>query len=97
MDLPTTKADYLHERIRFAGNCARVLIILPRISLCLKGQSVYWQKMLAKAKDPTFLLLIFIWQAAYAWDEALQQLNEYIVQLVRSFVYLDETLNRPFV
>jgi len=63
MDLPTTKADYLHERIRFAG------------------QSVYWQKMLAKANDPTFLLLIFIWQAAYAWDEALQQLNEYIVQL----------------
>ncbi|KAK2460772.1 hypothetical protein APHAL10511_007242 [Amanita phalloides] len=63
MDLPTTKAGYLHERIRFAG------------------QSVYWQKMLETAEDPTFLLLIFIWQAAYAWDEALQQLNEYIVQL----------------
>jgi hypothetical protein len=62
-DLPTTKANYLHERIRFAG------------------QSVYWQKMLERAEDPTFLLLIFIWQAAYAWDEALQQLNEYICEL----------------
>ena len=39
--------------------------------------------MLQKAEDPTFLLLIFIWQAAYAWDEALQQLSEYVVQLVR--------------
>jgi Mg2+ and Co2+ transporter CorA len=63
VDLPTTKANYLHERIRFAG------------------QSVYWQKMLERAEDPTFLLLIFIWQAAYAWDEALQQLNEYICEL----------------
>lgn len=63
MDLPTTKADYLHERIRFAG------------------QSVYWEKMLEKAEDPTFLLLIFIWQAAYAWDEALQRLNDYICDI----------------
>ena len=44
---------------------------------------MYWEKMLQKAEDPTFLLLIFIWQAAYAWDEALQQLSEYVVQLVR--------------
>ncbi|KAF8635607.1 hypothetical protein AX15_000247 [Amanita polypyramis BW_CC] len=63
MDMPTTKADYLHERIRFAG------------------QSVYWQKILRDAEDPTFLLLIFIWQAVYAWDEALQHLDEYIIQL----------------
>jgi hypothetical protein len=41
--------------------------------------------MLQTAEDPTFLLLIFIWQAAYAWDEALQQLSEYVVQLVRFF------------
>lgn len=41
--------------------------------------------MLERAEDPTFLLLIFIWQAAYAWDEALQQLSEYVVQLVRFF------------
>lgn len=53
--------------------------------------------MLAKAKDPTFLLLIFIWQAAYAWDEALQQLNEYIVQLVRSFITTMKLINKPFV
>ena len=44
--------------------------------------------MLQKAEDPTFLLLIFIWQAAYAWDEALQQLSEYVVQLVRLFFFV---------
>ncbi|KIL56903.1 hypothetical protein M378DRAFT_172312 [Amanita muscaria Koide BX008] len=63
MDLPTTKAHYMHERILFAG------------------QSVYWEKMLERAQDPTLLLLIFIWQAAYAWDEALQNLKEYICEL----------------
>ena len=49
---------------------------------------MYWEKMLQKAEDPTFLLLIFIWQAAYAWDEALQQLSEYVVQLVRLFFFV---------
>ncbi|KAK2463952.1 hypothetical protein APHAL10511_004003 [Amanita phalloides] len=61
--LRTTKAEYLHERIRFAG------------------QSVYWQKMLEKTDDPTFLLLIFVWHAMYAWDEALQHLYEHICVL----------------
>jgi len=45
------------------------------------GQSVYWQKMLEKTDDPTFLLLIFIWHAMYAWDEALQNLYEHICVL----------------
>ncbi|KAF8639226.1 hypothetical protein AX17_001711 [Amanita inopinata Kibby_2008] len=63
MDLPTTKAEYLYERIHFAG------------------QSVYWQKMLGNAVDPTFLLLIFVWHAMYAWDEALQDLYEHICVL----------------
>ncbi|KAK2459578.1 hypothetical protein APHAL10511_008388 [Amanita phalloides] len=61
--LPTTKADYLHERILFAG------------------QSVYWQKMLENADDPVLLLLIFIWHAMYAWDEALQHLYEHVCTL----------------
>ncbi|KAF8344921.1 hypothetical protein F5887DRAFT_1282922 [Amanita rubescens] len=63
MGLTTTRASYLHERVRFAG------------------QSVYWQKMLEKTDDPTFLLLIFIWHAMYAWDEALQHLYEHICVL----------------
>lgn len=41
--------------------------------------------MLERAQDPTLLLLIFIWQAAYAWDEALQNLKEYICELVCRF------------
>jgi len=45
------------------------------------GQSVYWQKMLEKTDDPTFLLLIFVWHAMYAWDEALQHLYEHICVL----------------
>ncbi len=32
---------------------------------------------------PTFLLLIFVWHAMYAWDEALQHLYEHICVLVR--------------
>jgi hypothetical protein len=39
--------------------------------------------MLEKTDDPTFLLLIFIWHAMYAWDEALQHLYEHICVLVR--------------
>jgi len=35
MDLPTTKADYLHERIRFAGTVIVAMLIFPRfIFLC---------------------------------------------------------------
>ena len=81
MNLPTTKAAYLHERIRFAGkyNKSRVMSSSNRSI----GQSVYWQKMLEKTDDPTFLLLIFIWHAMYAWDEALQHLYEHICVLVR--------------
>ncbi|PFH53445.1 hypothetical protein AMATHDRAFT_137387 [Amanita thiersii Skay4041] len=45
------------------------------------GRSVYWQKMLSKTNDPTFLLLIFIWHAMYAWDEAFQDLYEHICHL----------------
>ena len=39
--------------------------------------------MLEKTDDPTFLLLIFVWHAMYAWDEALQHLYEHICVLVR--------------
>lgn len=29
MDIPTTKANYLHERIRFAGNCLFLVFLSP--------------------------------------------------------------------
>ncbi|KAF8623759.1 hypothetical protein AX15_006201 [Amanita polypyramis BW_CC] len=45
------------------------------------GQSVYWQKMLERTDDPTFLMLIFVWHAMYAWDEALQDLYQHICHL----------------
>ncbi|KAF5343049.1 hypothetical protein D9758_011150 [Tetrapyrgos nigripes] len=60
IDEDATKARYLHERIRFAG------------------QSVYWQSIFQKSPDPTFLLLVFIWHAMYAWDEALETLYNHI-------------------
>lgn len=80
LKLPTTRADYLHKRIRFAGesnNSSRHFLIYWGI-----GQSVYWQKILVQADDPTFLLLIFLWQAMYAWDEALRHLYMHICALV---------------
>ncbi|PPQ75033.1 hypothetical protein CVT26_011931 [Gymnopilus dilepis] len=42
------------------------------------GQSVYWQHIFQLSPDPTFLLLIFIWHAIYAWDEALENLYSHI-------------------
>ncbi|KAK7441992.1 hypothetical protein VKT23_016270 [Stygiomarasmius scandens] len=45
------------------------------------GQSVYWQSIFQKSSDPTFLLLIFIWHAMYAWDEAMEKFYSYICYL----------------
>ncbi|KAK0447082.1 hypothetical protein EV421DRAFT_2033498 [Armillaria borealis] len=38
------------------------------------SQSVYWQNIFQRSPDPTFVLLIFIWVAICAWDEALEAL-----------------------
>jgi len=42
---------------------------------------VYWQSMFQKSRDPTLVLLTFIWHAMYAWDEALENLYEHICSL----------------
>ncbi|KAF5350704.1 hypothetical protein D9756_008754 [Leucocoprinus leucothites] len=63
MDLPTTGAKKLHDRIRFAG------------------QSVYWQKMFQQSRDPTLLLVVFLWHTIYSWDQALEHLYNHICQL----------------
>jgi len=46
------------------------------------GQSVYWQNIFKKYKDPTFVLLAFIWHTLYAWDEALEHLYAHICKIV---------------
>ncbi|KAF9226325.1 hypothetical protein BS17DRAFT_729410 [Gyrodon lividus] len=42
------------------------------------GDSVYWSKLFAKSKDPTFLFLAILWYALYAWDEAFEMLYQFI-------------------
>ncbi|KAK0243210.1 hypothetical protein EDD85DRAFT_762039, partial [Armillaria nabsnona] len=48
------------------------------------GQSVYWQNIFQRSPDPTFVLLIFIWHAICAWDEALEALFAHICSLETS-------------
>ncbi|PBK66955.1 hypothetical protein ARMSODRAFT_1020926 [Armillaria solidipes] len=45
------------------------------------GQSVYWQNIFQRSPDPTLVLLIFIWHAICAWDEALEALYAHICSL----------------
>ncbi|KAJ8580628.1 hypothetical protein M405DRAFT_33742 [Rhizopogon salebrosus TDB-379] len=50
--------------------------------ILLVGESVYWQDIFSKSKDPTFLLLAMLWYALYAWDESLESLDNYVTSLV---------------
>lgn len=52
------------------------------------GDSVYWSKIFARSKDPTFLFLAILWYALYAWDEAFEVLYRYINTLVSNVVCL---------
>jgi len=81
MALPTTTAEFFHQRIRFAGMCWWLFCVIDVKSLL--GQSVYWQSIFQKSPDATFVLLTFIWHAVYAWDEALEDLYKHICTLVR--------------
>ncbi|KAJ7788296.1 hypothetical protein B0H14DRAFT_2949200 [Mycena olivaceomarginata] len=45
------------------------------------GQSVYWQSIFQSSPDPTFVLLIFVWHAMYAWDESLELLYSHICHI----------------
>jgi len=42
--------------------------------LKLVGRSVYWQLIVRKSKDPTFVFLAILWSALYAWDASLEAL-----------------------
>jgi hypothetical protein len=48
------------------------------------GHSVYWNNIFANNEDPTFVFLVLLWYALYAWDETLEALYLHICSLVRS-------------
>ncbi|KAG1727031.1 cora-like Mg2+ transporter protein-domain-containing protein [Suillus lakei] len=56
------------------------------------GQSVYWQKIFAQSKDPTFLFLAILWYALYSWDQAFESLYTHINWL-ESQVLLTNNIN----
>lgn len=56
------------------------------------GQSVYWQKIFAQSKDPTFLFLAILWYPLYAWDQAFDALYTHINWL-ESQVLLTDNIN----
>lgn len=45
------------------------------------GGSVYWSKIFAASKDPTFFFLAILWYALYAWDETFETLYNRIKDL----------------
>jgi len=49
----------------------------------LIGDSVYWKNIFQQTTDVTFLFLGILWQAVYAWDQALEALYSHISSLVR--------------
>lgn len=48
------------------------------------GESMYWQKIFGKSKDPTFLFLAILWYALREWDESLDLLFRHVSELVCS-------------
>jgi hypothetical protein len=56
----------------------------------LTGKSVYWCNIFKDTTDPTFVFLSYFWYAIYAWDEALENLYNYISALAsfKSFSFL---------
>jgi hypothetical protein len=50
--------------------------------MLLVGDSVYWQIIFSKSKDPTFLLLAILWYVLYAWDESFELLYSHVSELV---------------
>ncbi|EGN97186.1 hypothetical protein SERLA73DRAFT_183836 [Serpula lacrymans var. lacrymans S7.3] len=54
------------------------------------GQSVYWQKIFSKTKDPTFVLVSILWYALYTWDEAFEILYSHINDLESSVITTNE-------
>lgn len=47
----------------------------------MAGKGIYWGNLMRKSSDPVFLLLVIMWSALYAWDEAMEVLYEHITKL----------------
>jgi len=45
------------------------------------GESVYWQTVLTRSRDPTLVLICMLWYALYAWDESLENLYSHLCYL----------------
>ncbi|KAF8653623.1 hypothetical protein AX16_003775 [Volvariella volvacea WC 439] len=57
-----------------------------RDRLQFAGRSVYWQHIFRDYEDPTFVLLVVLWHAVYAWDEALEALYQHICHMEGSAI-----------
>ncbi|KAG2367562.1 hypothetical protein BDR07DRAFT_1326311 [Suillus spraguei] len=66
-----------HPESTWCRTSAKRLHFLMR----LVGESVYWQKIFDKSKDPTFLFLAILWYALYAWDESFELLYKHLSEL----------------
>ncbi|EJD41816.1 hypothetical protein AURDEDRAFT_126767 [Auricularia subglabra TFB-10046 SS5] len=45
----------------------------------MAGKGIYWGKIWRKSDDPTFMLLVLMWHALYAWDESMDALFDSIL------------------
>ncbi|KAG1905941.1 cora-like Mg2+ transporter protein-domain-containing protein [Suillus fuscotomentosus] len=53
------------------------------------GESMYWQRIFGKSKDPTFLFLAILWYALREWDESLDLLFRHVSELELQVLQLD--------
>jgi hypothetical protein len=74
----STIISYHPESARYRTSAERLHSLM-----LLVGESVYWQDIFSKSKDPTFLLLAMLWYALYGWDESLESLHNHVTSLVR--------------
>ncbi|KAF9462507.1 hypothetical protein BDZ94DRAFT_1322516 [Collybia nuda] len=54
------------------------------------GRSVYWNTIFANNDDPTFVFLVLLWYALYAWDEAFEVLYKHICWLESQVIRTNE-------
>lgn len=49
--------------------------------ILMAGKGIYWGNLMRKTSDPIFVVLITMWSALYAWDEAMEVLYMHITKL----------------
>lgn len=58
--------------------------------LSAAGRSVYWNNIFAHNDDPTFVFLVLLWYALYAWDETLEALYAHICSLEARVIHTND-------